>query len=161
MSEKTVLPENGHEQDDIKPVILENIQVLLSQLNVSKVYFIDDAINQDTGKETFKGIVQEIVFAGKINKLREIKLSGIDFDTDETVLLEHIDMVWDELKPGKQLRFFEKVYTITDKPLAINDLNVSNNLKEFFNTGQIVFLTPNDWIKNRIRLLKKYYLEKR
>lgn len=138
-------PTQEQGQDEIKPIILENIQAILSQLRIAKIYFVDDAINQDTGKETFKGIVQGVIAEGKIDKLREIQITGIDFNTEEEVLMEHIDEVWDTLKHGKQLRYFEKVYTIAGTPDAINDLNVSNNLKDFFANDQIEFLTPNQW----------------
>ncbi|MDB5227808.1 MAG: hypothetical protein JWN78_2001 [Bacteroidota bacterium] len=153
MDEEIVQPGNDQEQDEIKPVILENIQALLAQLKITKVYFVDDAINQDTGKETFKGIVQGIIATGKIAELREIQITGIDFNTDEAVLSEHIDQVWDTLKHAKQLRYFEKAYTIAGTPQAINDLNVSNNLKDFFNNGQIEFLTPNDWDEKHDQIL--------
>jgi len=145
MIEEKNQPGNDQEQDDIKPVILDNIQALLSQLKITKVFFIDDAITQDTGKETFKGIVQSIIADGKIKELQAIKITGIDFNVQDAVLMEHIDQEWDNLKYAKQLRYFERAYTISGIPEAINDLNVSNNLKEFFKTGQIEFLGPNDW----------------
>ncbi|MFN0048371.1 MAG: hypothetical protein ACKVOU_04535 [Cytophagales bacterium] len=131
--------------DEIKQVILENIQSLLLHLKVEKVFFVDDAIDQDTGKETFKGIVQSVISSGKLEKLREISILGIDFKKEESILIDHIDEVWDNIKPGKQLRYFEKVYTIVGRKEDINDLNVSNNLKEFFKDEQIEFLTPIDW----------------
>jgi len=143
MSEEIVQAEN--DQDGIKPAILENIQILLKQLKVNKIYFVDDAINQDTGKETFKGIIQSVIAAGKVAELQAITMTGINFTTDADVLPDHIDQVWDDIKPGKKLRYFEKAYAIAGTPQAINDLNVSNNLKEFFSEQQIEFLTPNEW----------------
>lgn len=133
------------QQDEIKPLILENIQSILGQMKIAKVYFIDDAINQDTGRDTFKGIVQAAIAADKIDELKTIPIQGIDFNTDTAVLPNHIDAVWDTLKHAKQLRYFERVYTIIGNPQAINDLNVSNNLKDFFAEGQIEFLTPPEW----------------
>ena len=141
----TALPLTSEDPDEIKPIILENIQAIFTKLKVIKVFFIDDAINQDTGKDTFKGLVQSIIAKEKFDDLRAITMSGIDFTVDETVMLDHIDKVWDDLKHSKQLRYFEKVYTIAGNPTAITDLNVSNKLKDFFNAGQIDFLTPNEW----------------
>lgn len=145
MSEEKIQPEKDQDQDEIQQDILDNIQLLLALLKITKVFFIDDAINQDTGKETFKGIVKSLIDSGQIDKLRAIKTTGIDFNTDDTVLMEHIDQVWDTLKQGKQLIYFEKVYTLEGTPQAIMDLKVSNKLKDFFNSGQIEFLGPNDW----------------
>ncbi len=134
---------NGNEEIDL--AILQNIQDLLSKSNINKIYFIDDAINQDTGKATFKGLIGGIIAEGKLDDLKAITLTGIDFTQDEAVLLDHIDEVWDNVKHAKQLKYFEKAYTITGKPEAIRDLNVSNNLKDFFAEAQIEFLTPNEW----------------
>lgn len=145
MSEKVEQSGNHQEQDEIKRAILENIQALLAQQNVKKVYFIDDAINQDTGKDTFKGIVQGIVADGKLGELRALTMTGIDFNIEDAILMEHIDANWDGLKHSKQLRYFEKVYTLAGTPEAIRDLDVSNNLKDYFDDQQIEFLTPNDW----------------
>lgn len=135
----------ANEGEEIEQAILQNIQDLLSRLNISKIYFIDDAINQDTGKATFKGLIEGIIADGKLDELKAINLTGIDFTQDGAVLLDHIDEVWDNVKHSKQLRYFEKAYTITGKPEAIRDLNVSNNLKDFFAEAQIEFLTPNEW----------------
>ncbi|WP_298740062.1 hypothetical protein [uncultured Chitinophaga sp.] len=147
-------PTEAPQELDIKPAILEKIQRLLTHSRVSKIYFIDDAIEQDTGKETFKGIVRTILDDGKVEELKRVAIKGIDFSTDEAVLFEHIDEVWDTLKPAKQLKYFEKAYTIAGTPDAINDLNVSNNLREFFSEGQIEFLTPNGWDSRRDEILQ-------
>lgn len=140
-------------EGEIKAVTLEKIQKLLSLLNVQKIYFIDDAINKDTGKETFKGLIQAILASGKIGELQEIQIQGIDFTNQEAILIDHIDQVWDTLRHAKQLRYFEKAYTIAGQPDAIRDLNVSNNLKDFFGNNQIEFLTPNDWDDARDAIL--------
>jgi hypothetical protein len=145
MSEDVVQPGNEQELNEIQTGVLENIQLLLGQLKIAKVYFVDDAINQDIGKETFKGLIQSVIDTGKIDELRAIQLIGIDFNSDDAILLDHIDQVWDNIKAGKQAKYFEKVHSIAGNPEAINDLNVSNNLKEFFKNGQIEFLTPNQW----------------
>mgnify|MGYP000999263616 CR=1 FL=1 len=155
MFEEKVQHRNDQESDEIKPIILENIQAILTQLKISKIYFIDDAVNQDTGKDKFKGIIGSVVGMGKIDELKAIPMAGIDFSTDEAVLMEHIDQVWSSLKHGKQLRYFERVYTIAGMPHAINDLNVSNNLKDYFDTDQIEFLTPNEWDDKHDEILAK------
>src|SRR5688572_21008536 len=133
------------EEGEVKAIILENIQLLMQHEKVEKVYFVDDAVNQDTGIEKFKGIINDIIADGKIGELRQITIEGINFNTDSAVLLEHIDEVWSTLKHSKQLRYFDKVYSIAGKPEAIRDLNFTNILKDYFGPDQIEFLSPNEW----------------
>ncbi len=155
MPEDIIIPLTNQEDGEIKPEILDKIQTILNHLKVSRVLIIDDAINRDTGKDTFKGMVQSIISQGSIEQLRSIQVHGIDFTIDETVLLEHIDQVWESLKHGKQLRYFEQVYKIAGHPEAINDLNISNNLRDFFKSDQIEFLTPNEWDTRRDQILSE------
>jgi len=144
----------NEEHEEIKQLTLDKIQELLNHLAITKVYFIDDAINTDTGKETFKGVVNSIISKGKIEELQAINLQGIDFSQEE-ILSQHIDEVWDDLNPGKQMGYFKKVYGIDGTPEAMNDFNVSNGLQAFFNNGQIEFLTPNEWEDKNDKILSE------
>ncbi len=146
-------PENQH--DNVEQSILQNIEQIVSNLSISRIYFIDDAVNLNTEKATFIGLVEAVIADGKLNKLREINIqNAINFNTDEAVLIDHINEVWDQIKPGKQLNYYRKIYTIAGQPEAINDLNVSNHLKEFFPDNLIEFLTPNQWDEQRAEILQ-------
>jgi hypothetical protein len=136
----------GDEHENIDHLTRESIQEILSNLSIQKIYFIDDAINLSIDKATFVGLVQTIVASGEIGKLREINIqNAINFNTEETVLLDHINAVWDNINSAKQLKYYKKIYTIVGQPQAINDLNVSNHLRDFFNDGLLECLTPNEW----------------
>ena len=144
MNKSKAKPEKTENQEEVKATILKNIQELLNLQSITKVYFIDDAINQHTGKESFKVIIQSIITAGNLQELQALN-GEIDFNSEETVLFDHIDQIWENLEANKQIEYLEQAHKIDGKPEAILDLNVSSVLKTFFEGGQIVFLTPNEW----------------
>jgi hypothetical protein len=137
----------GDDHDNIGHLLLGSIRQILLKLSIKKVYFVDDAINlSTTDKATFIGLVQSIITSGDIEKLREINIqNAIDFNTDNAVLIDHINEVWDNIKPAKQLKYYKKAYTVLGQPEAINDLNVSSHLKDFFYDGILECLTPTEW----------------
>lgn len=152
MTEANVAINNN---EDIDKSLVDSIDAILSKLNIQKVYFVDDAINLNIGKETFVGIVQSIIGMGKIDDLKAISIQAIDFNLDEEILIDHINKTWDDIKPSKQLRYYKNVYEIVGEPKAINDLNVSNHLKNFFNQGILQCLTPIQWDEKKDSIIQK------
>lgn len=134
------------EEEDIDPALLESIDAILSSLQISKVYFVDDAVNKQNDLDTFVGLVQSVLAEGKQNELQAITIqSAIDFNTEEEVLIPHIKKTWESVPARKQINYFRRIYAIAGQPEAINDINVSNRLKNFFKNGVLTCLTPNDW----------------
>ncbi|MDB4925939.1 hypothetical protein [Mucilaginibacter sp.] len=140
----------GQEDSEFDPVLLESIHAVLSSLQIGQVYFVDDAVNQQTDLATFVGLVQSVLASGKIEELRAIPIQkAIDFQTDEQVLSAHIQQVWENVSPKKQINYFTRVYAIAGQPEAIKDINVSNRLKNFFKEGVLNCLTPHEWDEQR------------
>jgi len=141
-----VKQENPKDEEVIDQALLDSIDTILSKLHITKVYFIDDAVKINTDKATFVGLIRSIIAGGQTDQLRAINIkSAIDFQTDEEVLPDHINQVWDDVHPGKQLKFYGKIFTIAGQPEAINDINVSHHLTNFFRPGLLACLTPNEW----------------
>src|SRR6187402_610669 len=98
--------EKEEDEDDVNAGLLARIEEVLSKLSIEKIYFVDDAINLPTDKATFIGIIDRLLTAGKYEELQKINIqNGIDFTTDETVLTDHIDRVWDGMKTRKQFDY--------------------------------------------------------
>ncbi len=152
---KTLEEQNNlNAADEITSILLESISGILSKLNIQKVYFVDDAVNLPTDKGTFIGLVNSLIQKGRIEDLRQIQLqSALNFNQDETILAEHINKVWDEIKPRKQEQYYKKAYELLGQPQAINDSNVSNHVKEFFADGILECLTPPEWVNQRDEII--------
>lgn len=145
---------SADETTAVNDEIRGKIQQLFKLLNIEKVFFVDDLIDLNLSKENFLGLTQAVLAAGKIADLRAITIQGINFNTDEQILLDHISEVWDStIKPSKQKRYFEKLYTIAGTPDIIKDFTACVGLREFFQGVQIEFLTPSDWDEKKEQLL--------
>lgn len=163
MEEVVNKTDQSEEHLDVQADTIQKIDLVLSKLSVDKIYFIDDAINlTTTDKATFLGLVQKVLAAGKIADLKKITLqNAIDFNTDEEVLIDHVNAVWDNINPGKQVKYYKHIYTIDGNPEAITDLNVSHHLNEFFNNGKLVSLTPTQWDEQRDEILNAIPADKK
>jgi hypothetical protein len=154
MTQDVGTPKPEHDPEDTQPELLEALHAILEKVAVEKIYFIDDAVDLPTDKATFIGLVRAVVRDGNIEQLRQIKIEkAIDFTIEEEVLEDHIDKVWDTIKPGKQINYFRQIYAIAGEPEAINDLNVTNRLKEFFPSDIFEALSPTQWDERRDSLL--------
>jgi hypothetical protein len=162
MSEDAKKPTSTDGQEEVKADLINRLNSILEKVSVEKIYFVDDAINLTTDKNTFIGLVEKIVSAGNISQLREINIqNGINFSIEEEVLSDHIGEVWDGIKPGKQFNYYKKIYAIAGEPEAINDLNVANNLKEYFPGDIFEALTPQQWDEKRDQILQSINANKR
>ncbi len=149
-------PETAKEEegDVIDEDLIECIHEVLASLQINHVYFIDDAVNQKTDQETFIGLVESVLAAGKIEELRTIPIqNAINFHVEEEVLSAHIRQVWETVSLKKQGNYFARVYAIAGNPEAINDINVSNDLKNFFKDGILTCLPPDEWDEQRDAVL--------
>ncbi|RFM27141.1 hypothetical protein [Deminuibacter soli] len=143
------------DHENVAETLLTNIAEILSKLSIKKVYFVDDAIKLPIDKATFIGLVRTIIGENKMDQLRELSIqNALDLTLEDDILPEHIDSTWDNIKPRKQLSYYKKAYELVGEPQAINDLNVANNVKEFFADGVLICLTPNEWIDQRDAILQ-------
>lgn len=161
-STSDAIAEGEATEEEVTKLLLNNIATVLSGLNIKKVYFVDDAVNLPMDKATFIGLVRTLIADNKIEQLREIEIkNAIDFTQEMEILPDHINQVWDGIKPGKQSRYFKRAYELAGEPEAIHDLNVSNNVKDFFAEGIVECLTPNDWVEQRDAIIGAIPAEER
>lgn len=148
--------QSNEDHENVAEILLTNIAEILSKLSIQKVYFVDDAVKLPIDKGTFIGLVRTIIQDNKIDLLREVSIqNALDLTLEEDILPDHINSTWDDIKPGKQLRYYKKAYELIGEPQAINDLNVANHVKEFFADGILECLTPNEWIEQRDSIIQE------
>ena len=132
---------------DVNNILLENIQSILSKLNIEKIYLIDDVFSLDTNnKDVFIGMVNTAFANENSDKLKKIVIeNGIDFNTDQEVISEHISEKWDDLSNELKIKYFKKVWKINGQPEVIKDLDSIEKLRKFFKDDVLVCFSPNQW----------------
>lgn len=150
MADSQATPENSTE---IEQIILDNIQTLITQQKIYKIYCIDDSLSLDHSKDAFKGLIRKLISLDKLREIQAIQLNSFDFTTDQAVLYEHIDQIWENLEPSTIKKYFNNLYRIDGKPEATKDEKSLNRLKQFFSDEQIIFLSPTQWDEQRDQII--------
>lgn len=122
----------------------EHLSSLLDLMKINKVFFVDDSLNTALNVDELKGLLVSIHHKGYFEAIKDEDLP-IDFNEDIDSYTDDIVEKWNELKAVEQIKYFDVCYKILGEKENFTNINVSSALKDFFQEGILILLTPIQW----------------
>lgn len=133
----------------------QQLSEILEQIGISRVYFVDDAVDLIDDLDQFLGKVAQVIAEGKKAQLEEIKLQGINFGVPENAVRSHIRSAWNNINKSKQKKYIAQIFKIAGEENTDKDFKAISGVKNFFTKGiDVQTLSPNKWNESREEILE-------